>query len=357
MLHAPTCETKTETTQSKSQLAPQPERELHPHSFGAAGAYTLSGAGSTAPVRSPGAQRHQIFAGMQATHGNQAVLRMMQSSPQVVHMPALRPCQGVTLQRKCGCGGSSESTGECEECKAKREATLQRRAANQAASPSATNSVPPIVHDVLSSPGQALDAGTRAFVEPRFGHDFSRVRVHADEKAAESAQAVNALAYTVRQDIVFGTGQYKPETSEGRYLLAHELTHTIQQSMADQSSSLQLSPSQSEDQLEQQAESIARAVATPSLSSQQAAPIVSATASLHVARKEADRNPTEDIRLRHTHPMVVRGVELKEAVLKDEDYIDNNLESMRFFGSAATCTPRMVRVSPSVSYRRKSSVQ
>jgi hypothetical protein len=201
---------------------------------------------------------------------------------------------------------------------------------------SETSTVLPVIHDVLRSQGQPLDSDTRVFMEPRFGHDFSRVRVYTDERAAESAQAVNALAYTVGQDVVFGTGQYKPETSAGRYLLAHELTHTIQQSMADQSSSLQLSPSQSEDQLEQQAKSIARAVATPSLSRQQAVPIVSATASLHVARKEEDRNPTEDIRLRHTRPMVVRGAELKEAVLKDEDYIDNNLESMRFFGSAAT---------------------
>src|SRR2546426_688094 len=144
MLHAPTSETKTETTQSKSQLAPQPRRELHPHSFGAAGAYALSGAGSTAPVPSPEAQRYQIFVGMQATHGNQAVLRMMQSSPQVARMPALRPSQSVMLQGKCACGDSSEGAGECAECKEKHEATLQRRSMNQAPSSLAANSVPPV---------------------------------------------------------------------------------------------------------------------------------------------------------------------------------------------------------------------
>ena len=67
-------------------------------------------------------------------------------------------------------------------------------------------------------------------MEPRFGHDFSRVRVHADAKAAKSAQAVNALAYTVGQDMIFGNGQYAPNTNDGRRLLAHEMTHVVQQS-------------------------------------------------------------------------------------------------------------------------------
>jgi hypothetical protein len=91
------------------------------------------------------------------------------------------------------------------------------------------STVPPVVQDVLYSPGQPLDSGTRAFMEPRFGHDFSQVRVHADERAAESARAVNALAYTVGRDIIFAAGQFKPLASEGRLLLAHELTHVVQQ--------------------------------------------------------------------------------------------------------------------------------
>ncbi len=93
-----------------------------------------------------------------------------------------------------------------------------------------TASVPPLVDEVLSSGGgQPLDESTRSFMEPRFGHDFSRVRVHTDERAAESARAVNALAYTAGQDVVFGGGQYEPETMEGKKLLAHELTHVVQQ--------------------------------------------------------------------------------------------------------------------------------
>lgn len=89
--------------------------------------------------------------------------------------------------------------------------------------------VPPIVHEVLRSSGQPLDASTRAFMEPRFGHDFSRVRVHTDARAAESAREVNALAYTVGRDVVFGKGQYALATGAGKQLLAHELVHTIQQ--------------------------------------------------------------------------------------------------------------------------------
>jgi uncharacterized protein YgiM (DUF1202 family) len=90
-------------------------------------------------------------------------------------------------------------------------------------------SAPSIVGDVLNSPGQPLDASTRAFMEPRFGHDFSKVRVHAGEKAADSANAVNAKAYTVGNDIVMGAGQYSPSTAEGKKLLGHELTHVVQQ--------------------------------------------------------------------------------------------------------------------------------
>jgi hypothetical protein len=85
------------------------------------------------------------------------------------------------------------------------------------------------VHEVLRSPGQPLDAQTRAFMDPRFGHDFSSVRLHTDEKAAESAQAVSALAYTVGHDIVFAAGQYHPNGSAGKSLMAHELTHVVQQ--------------------------------------------------------------------------------------------------------------------------------
>jgi hypothetical protein len=86
-----------------------------------------------------------------------------------------------------------------------------------------SSEVPPTVHEVLHSPGQPLDPVTRAFMEPRFGHDFTGVRVHMDEMAARSAAAMHAAAYTSGQHVVFGKGRY------GRALLAHELAHVVQQ--------------------------------------------------------------------------------------------------------------------------------
>jgi outer membrane protein OmpA-like peptidoglycan-associated protein len=163
-------------------------------------------------------------------------------------VPAITPVHSRILQR---CSGGVE----CEECRQKRlerEGMLQRAAVNAAP----VNSVPPIVHDVLSSSGQPLDAGTKTFMEPRFGYDFSQVRVHTDARAAESARAVNALAYTVGRDVVFGNGEYEPGTSEGRRLLAHELTHVVQQQAIGTISSIQrkLEVGQPDDAYEQEAE-------------------------------------------------------------------------------------------------------
>ncbi|HTX75605.1 MAG TPA: DUF4157 domain-containing protein, partial [Terracidiphilus sp.] len=92
---------------------------------------------------------------------------------------------------------------------------------------------PPIVHEALRSPGQPLDAGIRAFMEPRFGYDLSGVRVHSGTAAERSARDINANAYTVGQNIVFGAGQYAPHQAHGRKLLAHELAHVIQQGRAE----------------------------------------------------------------------------------------------------------------------------
>ena len=87
-------------------------------------------------------------------------------------------------------------------------------------------------HQVISGPGQALEGSARGFFEPRFGYDFSRVRVHADPRAAASARALGARAYTVGANIVFGPGRYQPGSESGRRLLAHELAHVRQQGMA-----------------------------------------------------------------------------------------------------------------------------
>jgi Domain of unknown function (DUF4157) len=117
---------------------------------------------------------------------------------------------------------------KCASCEEEASKTLQPKRAG--APETAGGEAPGIVHEVLRSPGQALDAPTRAYMEPRFGRDFSGVRIHTDQRAQDSARKINASAYTVGQEVVFAAGRYRPDSGEGRKLLAHELSHTVQQS-------------------------------------------------------------------------------------------------------------------------------
>jgi hypothetical protein len=87
----------------------------------------------------------------------------------------------------------------------------------------------PEVESVISSSGRPLDRETRRYMESRIGFDFSKVRIHTDSRAAASAKSLNARAYTVGNNVVFGPGRFAPNTTEGRRLLAHELTHVVQQ--------------------------------------------------------------------------------------------------------------------------------
>ena len=174
------------------------------------------------------------------------------------------PGGGLLLQRRCACGGSAGASGECAACLGQKhlQAKLTIGASNDplereadrvadqvlAAPTSAEANVAPpsiqrftgqpdsaadvatgSVEQTLASPGRPLDAALQQDMGRRFGHDFARVRVHADRQAAASARSVNALAYTVGQNIVFGAGQYAPTSAPGRKLLAHELTHVLQQ--------------------------------------------------------------------------------------------------------------------------------
>jgi len=124
-----------------------------------------------------------------------------------------------------------------------------------------------LVNDAVGSPGAGLDGEVREFMESRFGYDFGQVKLHTDSKAAESAAAVNAKAYTVGNEIVFGNGQFSPGGVEGKRLLAHELTHVVQNvtgpaigsSMLDSS----LSISEPEDPSEQEAEQVALQLTSP----------------------------------------------------------------------------------------------
>ncbi len=139
---------------------------------------------------------------------------------QVMRMPEHR------LQRKCSCEGT------CPECSKKDEIEPQQgtvRTKHIGPSGPVSTEAPSSVQEALRSPGRPLDPATRAYMEPRFGHDFSRVRIHTDPAARQSARDVNAHAYTAGHSIVFGSGQYRPGSAPGNRLIAHELTHVMQQ--------------------------------------------------------------------------------------------------------------------------------
>ena len=192
---------------------------------------------------------------MTAQHANKAVSPLL--SPAVAG--------AGPLQRKCACGAHSAGGGPCRECR-RRETRLQRkrllgsgsdpleleadRIADQvlaASTPRAVGSAPPhiqrfsapaagqadtpppSVDQVLASPGVPLEPILRLNMEQRFGRDFSRVQVHSGGPAEQSALDIHARAYTAGHHIVFGRGMFAPATKEGQRLLAHELTHVVQQ--------------------------------------------------------------------------------------------------------------------------------
>jgi len=132
-------------------------------------------------------------------------------------------CEEEEMQRKAA-DGPAPLQRKCAKCEEEEGRQIQRKQAS--AAPPAKS---PAVQQVLSSPGQPLDSRAIAFMEPRFGRDFSRVRVHTDSNAASSARELNAQAYTVGEHVVFASGRYAPATQAGRSLLAHELTHVAQQ--------------------------------------------------------------------------------------------------------------------------------
>ena len=148
-------------------------------------------------------------------------------------MKRARPAQAGSMQRRA-CGGA------CARC-------AQRDVAHHADAG-------------LASAWQPLDPGTRYFMESRFGATLNDVRVHTDGRAAESARGLNALAYTVGNDIVFGAGQYVPGTPTGNRLLAHELTHVMQQTGSNIASGRRLVSGS--DPAESEARLLSHAIAT-----------------------------------------------------------------------------------------------
>ena len=117
----------------------------------------------------------------------------------------------------------------CPKCAEEAKSKIQRKSESSITS---NSSLPDNFVSTLGA-GQPLDKANRDYFEPRFGNDFSKVRIHSGQQAAASASSINALAYTFGNHVAFGAGQYQPESIEGRKLLAHELTHVVQQSGAD----------------------------------------------------------------------------------------------------------------------------
>ena len=137
-------------------------------------------------------------------------------SEQVMRMPESQH------RRACTCGGN------CPDCQCSHDheqLPMKQHSATAGGKVTASQ----IAHDLPNTLGQPLDAATLAFMEPRFGHDFSQVRVHTDAQAADSAKAIRARAYTVGRDVFFADGQFSPGSAERSKLLAHELSHVVQQ--------------------------------------------------------------------------------------------------------------------------------
>lgn len=183
------------------------------------------------PERTPGTYRpHQVPMWVKPmpiqcslkinTPGDRYEQEADQVAGQIMRTPESQPQRNT-----CTCGRPAAPDGLCTECR-RRQPLIQRKATSEGGQ----TAVPPIIQDVLKTPGRALDTCTRNFMEDRFRHNFGAVRVHTDARAAASAEAVQARAYTVGANIVFGSGQYRPGTTAGRRLLAHELVHTLQQS-------------------------------------------------------------------------------------------------------------------------------
>ena len=155
------------------------------------------------------------------------VMRMPDPATPAVVRPE-GPPQISRLQRKCAQCEEEQIQRQPMDEEMREEEALPFQAKEVAGqTPQVTPAVKAQV-DELRGGGQPLPESARAFFEPRFGRDFSLVRIHTDGQAAESTRAVNALAYTVGNHVVFGAGKYSPSGDDGRRLLAHELAHVTQ---------------------------------------------------------------------------------------------------------------------------------
>ena len=171
------------------------------------------------------------------------------SAAKATPTPGISKVAKPVIQRKCLCGS-------CPDCQKKKEAVQKK---GMGSGPSVV-AAPSLVSSVIGDAGHPLDSGVRSGMESRFGQDFGNVRVHTDPRAAESARAIDAKAYTVGNHIVFGSGAYDPSSPHGQHLLAHELTHTVQQGGIQRMPAEGLGVGSSVDPMETEADRVADAV-------------------------------------------------------------------------------------------------
>lgn len=233
------------------------------------------------------------------------------------------PAGDGIVRRKWTPGGAVGLTAEHDD-EGGKWSVLQRRVTNQAE----PATVPPIVHDVLRSTGKPIDLSTRDLIEPCFNHDFSRVRLHNDSRAAESARAVRAEAYTVGHDMIFGRGRYRPQTREGLNLLMHELTHVVQQQGVTARPQAKLVLGATDSAAEQEAERVANEV-TPK--SNPVAPINGLQAMAQSERPLATMPAaiTQPVGNHELHPIVRRRSVFQEflGLFAGEDFDEETLHA------------------------------
>ena len=164
---------------------------------------------------------------------------------------------GAVLQRKCACGKHTGGSGECDECRKKAQSLHRKVSTDHVSIATGDHVSGEVIRGVLDRSGEPLDPKSRELFEPRFGRDFSQVRLHTDAAASESALAVGASAYPVGRHIAFRSGEYAPDTKPGQHLLAHELAHVAQQRSQDVSPSAALEISDPSDSAEHEAERVA----------------------------------------------------------------------------------------------------
>lgn len=226
--------------------------------------HRMSVAGLGSPAAPPLTRDNLLF--LQRTVGNRAVTQLLRGAAKLSAPPGagVREAAGAgthgagagrIVQRKCACGADAGVHGQCAGCRAVRQ-TVQR----QAEGPSEQSLPPSVNHVMQTGGGEALPRPARERMEGLLGADLAGVRTHTDSQAALAANDINARAFTVGPDIYFAAGQFRPDTEQGQHLLAHELTHTVQQ--ADGRSAFNASSpiSRPDDPLEREADEVASAV-------------------------------------------------------------------------------------------------